>query len=156
MLRPPSTTCLTAASRNSAVYFRSAPTFISYLHKVKLTYLVASVFWGPDQFLWTSNNPDWDGIVETSPQQALTVAGDGKDLGHIVFHYKNGDESWGWYSGSYKVVDKGDGKWEIPFSGEKYFLGGTGKFANIKGTLKYKGTVTPAGVTFTWEGELDY
>jgi hypothetical protein len=107
-------------------------------------------------FLWTSSNADWDGIVETSPQQALTVAGDGKDLGHIVFHYKNGDESWGWYSGSYKFVTKSDGSWEIPFPGEKYFLGGTGKFANIKGTLKYKGTVTPAGGTFTWEGELDY
>ena len=49
MLRPPSTTCLIADSRNAGVYFRSVPTFITYLHKVKLTHLVASVFWGPDQ-----------------------------------------------------------------------------------------------------------
>ena len=60
MLRPPPVTCLIAASRNSTVYFRwlygrrppraspSVPTFITYLHKVKLTHLVASVFWGPD------------------------------------------------------------------------------------------------------------
>ena len=108
-------------------------------------------------FLWNSGNPDWDGIVETSPQQALTVVNDAKDVGHIVFHFKNGDECWGWYSGSYKVITKSDGSWEVPFAGEKYFTGGTGKFANIKGTLRYKGTVTPTGgAVFTWEGELDY
>ena len=49
ILRPPSRTCFTAACRNSGVYFRSDPVFISYLHKVKLPCLVASVFRGPDQ-----------------------------------------------------------------------------------------------------------
>jgi hypothetical protein len=107
------------------------------------------------EFLWLSSNPDWDGIVETSPQQSLTAGDAASDVGHIVFHYKNGDESWGYFIGTSKVVTKGD-SWEVPFEGEKVFTGGTGKFANIKGKLKYKGAVTPAGGTFTWEGELDY
>ena len=107
-------------------------------------------------FLWTSGNADWDGIVETSPQQNLTVNGNGVDLGHIVFHYKNGDESYGWFNGTYKVVTKADGAWEIPFEGEKVFMGGTGKFANIKGSFKYKGKVTPTETIFAWEGEVDY
>lgn len=107
-------------------------------------------------FHWISNNADWDGIVETSPQQTLTVDGVGKDVGHIVFHYKNGDESWGWFSGTSKIITKADGAWEVPFEGEKMLTGGTGKFANAKGTIKYKGKVTPTEILFTWEGEVDY
>jgi hypothetical protein len=57
------------------------------------------------------------------------VVGGGKDLGHLVFRYKNGDESWGWYSGTYKITMKSDGSWEVAFSGASataglYRLGG--------------------------------
>jgi hypothetical protein len=107
-------------------------------------------------FNWFSSNTDWDGIVESSPQQNMSAGGNGKDVGHIVFHHKNGDESWGYFTGTHKFIDKGNGAWELPFEGEKVLTGGTGKFANIKGTLKYKGVASPAGSTFTWEGELDY
>jgi hypothetical protein len=107
------------------------------------------------EFLWNSSNADWEGIVETSPQQSLVVDGAGRDVGHIVFHYKNGDESWGYFVGTHKLIVKGD-SWEVPYEGEKVITGGTGKFANIKGILKYKGKATPTESTFTWEGELDY
>ena len=107
-------------------------------------------------FLWMSDSPDWDGIVETSPQQNMTVGGMGYDVGHIVFHHRNGDEAYGYFLGTYKVVTKADGSWEVPFEGQKIIVGGTGRLANIKGTLNYKGKATPAGATFRWEGEVDY
>jgi putative transposase len=48
-LRPPSSTCRTAASRNSTVYFRSGPAFIKHPHEVKVSNFVASIFRGPVQ-----------------------------------------------------------------------------------------------------------
>ena len=47
-----------------------------------------------------------------------------------MFHYKNGDESYGWFNGTYKVVTKADAASGIPFEGEKVFMDGTGNFAN--------------------------
>lgn len=107
-------------------------------------------------FLWMSDSPDWDGIVETSPQQGLTVGEKGYDLGHIIFHHRNGDEAYGYYIGTYKMITKPDGSWESPFEGQKIIVGGTGKFANIRGKFNYKGKATPAESVLTWEGEVEY
>jgi hypothetical protein len=44
-----------AASRNSTVYFRSGPAFITHLHEVKLPDFVAAIF--GDRFTSITNRP---------------------------------------------------------------------------------------------------
>ncbi|MCW5622678.1 MAG: hypothetical protein KIS79_16335 [Burkholderiales bacterium] len=105
---------------------------------------------------FTSSDPDFDGIIETAPTQSICGPGGCRHHGHLTFRHRNGDQSWGYFYGTHEVTAKGDGTWTLSSDGVKVLLGGTGKFANIKGQLKYAAKNVPFGATFNWTGQVDY
>ena len=58
--------------------------------------------------------------------------------------------------GTHKVVTKGNDDWEVHYEGKFEFIGGTGKFKNLKGGGTYKGHITPKGLTEEDEAEVTY
>jgi hypothetical protein len=104
----------------------------------------------------TSADPDWKDLEWLSYHQADSVAGNGTHRGYNTLHRKDGAESYWKYEGTHKTIVKEDGSWEVPFEGKTQLVGGTGKFQNIKGSGTYKGKITPKGVTWEGEAEVEY
>lgn len=105
---------------------------------------------------FTSTDPDFDGIIETAPTQSICSPSGCRHQGQLVFHHKNGDESWGYFYGTHTITSNSDGSWAFSTEGQKVLVGGTGKFAHIKGVLKYTAKDVPFGRGFNWTGEVEY
>jgi hypothetical protein len=105
---------------------------------------------------FTSSNPDFDGLVETAPTQIVCTPSGCRHQGQLVFRLKNGDQVWGHFYGTHSIAAGTDGKWTLSSDGIKVLEGGTGKYANIKGTLKYGVKNEPYGATFQYTGEIEY
>jgi hypothetical protein len=58
--------------------------------------------------------------------------------------------------GTWKNVFDGKKFVEAPFEGKSEFIGGSGKFENIKGSFAFKGAITLKRATWTGEGEVEY
>jgi hypothetical protein len=103
----------------------------------------------------TSSDPDFNGSRYINYEQVDQVAGTGSHRGYGKQITKNGDEIYWKWEGSHQTVAK-DGAWESTFQGTFQYVGGTGKFRNIKGSGTYKGTVSPKGGAGNWEAEVEY
>jgi len=101
----------------------------------------------------TSPDPDFNGFKTTNHVQADEVAGTGSHRGYAVWPLKNGDTVYVKFEGTHKTMVKDGGAWETPFEGKFEFVGGTGKYKNIKGSSTYKGKATPDGAG--WEAVVD-
>ena len=75
--------------------------------------------------------------------QDNTVAGNGMHRGYEVHIFKNGDKAYTKYEGTHKVTTKEGGAWEVTYEGTQSYVGGTGRYKDIKGSGTYKGRVTP-------------
>jgi hypothetical protein len=73
--------------------------------------------------------------------QTDEVDGTGTHKGYFTEVHKGGDLTYGWFDGTHKTVINGDGSWLTSWEGTYKYLGGTGKFRNIKGAGAYKGKV---------------
>jgi len=104
----------------------------------------------------TSTDPDLGNFEQTAYELVDEVAGSGTHRGYGNNLHKNGDRTYGQFEGTHKTTVKEDGSWEATWEGTWKFVGGTGKFKNIKGGGTYKGKATPTGGTTTWEGEVEY
>jgi len=105
---------------------------------------------------FTSSDPDFDGIIETAPTQIICGPAGCRHQGLLKFRHRNGDSSWGYFHGAHSVNVKPDGSFTMSTDGVKVLVGGTGKFANIKGELKYSAKDSPFGATFNWTGQVSY
>ena len=103
----------------------------------------------------TSPDPDFNGSKYVNYEQVDQVAGTGSHRAYGRQITKSGDEIYHKWEGSHKTIVK-DGAWESTFQGTFQYVGGTGKFKNIKGGGTYKGTVNPQGGAGNWEGEVEY
>lgn len=103
----------------------------------------------------SSSDPDFDGSRYINYEQVDQIAGTGSHRGYGRQITKSGDEIYHKWEGSHKTIVK-DGTWESSFQGKFEYVGGTGKFKNIKGGGTYKGTVSPRGGAGNWEGEAEY
>jgi hypothetical protein len=83
-----------------------------------------------------------------------TAGGVGSHRGHFVWVDRDGDKAAARFEGSHKVVAKGGGAWEVPYSGKFEFTVGTGKFQSIRGGGTYRGKATPEGLAD--EGDAEY
>ncbi len=99
------------------------------------------------QDLTTSADPDWDGAVFVVSGTANMADGSGPISGCGTRTHRNGDQSFICYEG----VSKRNGD-AVAAEGTVTLLGGTGKFANIKGSGTFAGTATGATVT----AEIEY
>ena len=57
------------------------------------------------------------------------------------------------FDGTHSTITKDGGDWESPFDGRFEFVGGTGKYENIKGRCHYVGKATAEGSM--WDAVVD-
>jgi hypothetical protein len=105
----------------------------------------------------TNPPPDWDVAEEVvAYEQSDSVAGSGSHRSYAVNRLKNGEERYEKAEGTHKTTVKAGGAWETTFEGKFEWIGGTGKYKNIKGGGTYKGRATAEGASFEWEMEVEY
>src|SRR5215831_14708739 len=92
----------------------------------------------------SSPDPDFDGSRYVNYEQVDQVAGTGSHRGYGRQITRSGDEIYQKWEGSHKTIVR-DGAWESTFQGTFQYVGGTGKFKNIRGSGTYRGTVTAQG-----------
>jgi hypothetical protein len=103
----------------------------------------------------TSSDPDWNGAQMLEWEQGNEAASNGVHQGHDIELRKGGDQSYQRFQGTHKLV-KPYPDFEYQAEGKMEYLGGTGKFKNLKGSGKYTSVATPAGITVKWEAEVEY
>lgn len=84
-------------------------------------------------------NPDFKIKEEWTFIQADTVDGSGTHRGHFFDNHDDGSTTYGAFEGKVKTTAKADGSWESIWEGTYHYIGGSGKFKNIKGNGTYKG-----------------
>jgi hypothetical protein len=104
-----------------------------------------------------SESADFD-MIEARPhnQDENFSDGRGRHRGTEVNYFKNGDTTVNNYEGTHRLTTKPDGYWEVNYEGRFTFVGGTGRFQNIKGGGVYKGKITPEGLHETDNAEISW
>jgi hypothetical protein len=107
---------------------------------------------------WTSSNPDFNNVDMVLYEHDDCVAGSCTHRGYAVSVPKDGDQFYTRYEGTHRVITKEGGAWEVPFEGRIQFTGGTGRYKNLKGDMRYRGMATPEqGVQYEYHDiKLDY
>ena len=96
------------------------------------------------QDMTASGDADFDGTMVVVTGQGDTVKGSGPIRGYATRTHKNGDQTFMKYEGT--VKRSGDAvNWQTLADGAVEFIGGTGKFANIKGKGTYTSKAGPDG-----------
>ena len=116
-------------------------------------HIVTSAVWLDSD---TSEDSDFKGAEHFGYGYSDYVAGSGPDMGYTQMTLKNGEKIYGKFEGTTKRITKEGEAGESLLEGKWIWKGGTGKFKNINGTLTYKGKATPEGVSYAWEGEIEY
>jgi hypothetical protein len=105
----------------------------------------------------TEKPPDWDVAEEVvAYEQSDSVAGSGSHRWYGINRLKSGDERYEKGEGTHTTTVKAGGAWETTFEGKFEWIGGTGKYKNIKGGGTYKGKATAEATSFDWEMEVEY
>ena len=112
-------------------------------HKMTQWVRISSVKYSDPEF---GSSEDW------GYGQVDSYAGTGTHRGYTVSIYENGDQTFQKWEGTHKTTIIESGGWESKYEGTYQFLGGTGKFENIKGEGIYRGKITPKDRTE--EGEF--
>lgn len=113
----------------------------------------------------SSPDPEWNGTEAVYYEQADEVAGSAVVTGYVVLMFKNGDKAFHRIDGAYTGAYKESGAWEGTAEALYRFVGGTGKYKNIKGTavarckgvdtfVAEKATEDTGGCTI--EGEVEF
>jgi hypothetical protein len=103
-----------------------------------------------------TRSPEFDIVEARIVNQDDTLNGDGRHRGVEIDVFSNGDTAINNYEGTHKVITKEGGAWEVNYEGKYEFVGGTGRFKNIKGHGSYRGHITPEGLTEEDEAEVTY
>ena len=103
-----------------------------------------------------TRSPEFDIIEARITNQDYTVSGDGRHRGVEIDVFSNGDTAINTYEGTHKAITKEGGAWEVTYEGKFEFVGGTGRFKNLKGHGTYQGHVTPEALTEEDEAEVTY
>lgn len=85
------------------------------------------------------SNPAFQTRDEWTLNQFDYKDGSGPHRGTYIDTHQDGSHTYGTYEGSQKTVVNADGSWESTWEGKYRYVGGTGKFKNIKGSGTYKG-----------------
>jgi hypothetical protein len=67
------------------------------------------------------------------------INGSGKATGYFTDFYEDGGKTYGAFQGTVTTAVEPNGSWQANWEGQYRYLGGTGKFKNIKGNGTYKG-----------------
>lgn len=107
------------------------------------------------QDMTASSDADFDGTTVVVTGQSDLVKGSGPIRGYATRTHKNGDQSFMKYEGT--VKRSGDAiNWQTLADGTVEFIGGTGKFANIKGSGTFTSKAGPDGGGATVTVDVEY
>jgi hypothetical protein len=84
-------------------------------------------------------NPEFKTKSEWVYVHTDSVEGRGKQTGYYIDTHEDGTQTYGNFEGTIETTVKPDGSWESTWEGTYQYLGGTGKYQNIKGEGRYKG-----------------
>ena len=93
------------------------------------------------------SDPDFGSSEDWAYFQGDSFAGSGSHRGYTVSHYMNGDKTYQKWEGTHKTTVKENAEWQVDYEGKYQFVGGTGKFKEIKGSGVYKGSHTAKGIS---------
>jgi hypothetical protein len=85
------------------------------------------------------SDPDFKTKSEWVYVHTDSIEGSGKQTGYYIDTHEDGSQTYGTFEGTTKTTTNSDGSWEATWEGTYQYLGGTGKFENIKGRGEYKG-----------------
>lgn len=85
------------------------------------------------------SNPDFDITREWVYVHTDTIDGNGRLNAYFVDFAEDGSQTYGTAEGTVKTTVDPDGSWQANWEGTYKYLGGTGKFKNIKGEGTFKG-----------------
>jgi hypothetical protein len=90
----------------------------------------------------SSKDPDFDGSEQTVYAHEDHFAGAGTSVGYFLYTLKNGEKIWAKFDSVFSTI-WAQGSWEAAYQGVFHFVGGTGKYAGIRGGGHYKGKIMP-------------
>ena len=102
-----------------------------------------------------STNPNFGEAWTNAVAQQDNFGADVTERGYGTNHYQDGDVSYISFEGAAKTTRKDGGDFDTVGQGRFTFLGGTGKFKNIKGSGTYACKFTPKGGQCDWEAETE-
>lgn len=103
----------------------------------------------------SSSNAEWDGASLLPIGQFDLVKGSGMISGFNTRTFKNGDKLFSKFKHMLQRISDAESKFAIS-EGRSEIVGGTGKFANAKGTSSYAGQIGAAGGLMTETFEIEY
>jgi hypothetical protein len=104
----------------------------------------------------TSNDPDFEGSTVVTTSHADVVKGSGTVSGYTVRTLKSGDKIYVKYQGA-TIKRSGEGdNWKVTAQVPFEVTGGTGKYANAKGTGTGVSEVGPSGGTVNTTFTIEY
>jgi hypothetical protein len=89
------------------------------------------------------STPDFDPGEEWIHIQTDQTGGSGSHKGYYIEIHAGGEQTYGTFEGTHETVVKDDGSWSSTWQGTYRYVGGTGKYKNIKGGGTYKGRASP-------------
>jgi hypothetical protein len=91
----------------------------------------------------SSKDADFDASEQTVYAHQDAYGGSGTSVGYFLYTLKSGEKIWARFDSIYSTKPA-RGSWETTYHGVFQFVGGTGKYVNVRGGGHYQGTVTPA------------
>lgn len=89
------------------------------------------------------SDPEFQPIEEVIYIHTDQTDGNGSHKGYYIMRHKSGEQTYGAFEGAHKTVVKDDGSWASSWQGTYRYLGGSGRYKNIKGQGTYKGRASP-------------
>jgi hypothetical protein len=105
--------------------------------------------------VWSSNNPDLDGVEEKVHVHLDHVGATGSHNGYSEWPLNTGETLWVKFNGTHALVTKGD-TWEVPYQGVFRIIAGTGKYKGVQGGGWYQGVTTENGKSETLYCTAEY
>ncbi len=105
--------------------------------------------------IWSSDNPELDGVEETVYVHLDHVGATGNHNGYSKWPLNSGETLWVKFNGTHHLVTDGD-IWELPYLGVFRIIAGTGKYKAIRGGGWYQGVVTENGKSETLHCTAEY
>jgi hypothetical protein len=89
------------------------------------------------------SSKDFDPVEEWIHIQTDQIDGSGSHKGYYIEIHPGGEQTYGTFEGTHKTVVKDDGSWTSTWQGTYRYVGGTGKYKQIKGGGTYTGRASP-------------
>jgi hypothetical protein len=106
-------------------------------------------------YVLNSTDPAWDNASYFHVSVAIDPPGFGDDFStYAVITHPGGDQTFIESEGSWKYVYEGEYEWSSESKGQ--FVGGTGKFEEIKALWKFKGKAKKGDSEIIGEWEVEY